>query len=115
MRNLGSSLSYPISINHGASVVTIDDDWSGHILIEQIYDGLRRARKTRDTGHEPLTPPTSGSQGENSMVEAAMFLGFQQVDGTEIYQATASQIAALMTAARDQGRLEALQDKKQQG
>ena len=44
-----------------------------------------------------------------------MFLGFQQVEGADIYQATASQIAALMTAARDQGRLEALQDKKQQG
>lgn len=31
-------------IHHGSAVIKISDDWSGHVLIEQIYDGLRRAR-----------------------------------------------------------------------
>lgn len=102
--------STPFEVHHGSSVVTIADDWSGHVLIEQIYDGLRRARRSRDSGQTPLMSPAPGSQAENSMIETALFHGFQQIDGTPMYRATTRQIITLMTMAREQGRIEAIQD-----
>ncbi|KQP55099.1 hypothetical protein [Methylobacterium sp. Leaf108] len=103
-------MTFPIAIHHGASVITIDDDWSGHVLIEQIYVGLRRARTFRDTGRIPPASPSPGSEAENALIETALLHGFRRVEGTATYEATASQIAALMMAAREQGRAEASRD-----
>ena len=90
-------------------MLRIADDWSGHVLIERLYDGLRAARRSRDSGHTPPTPPAPGSEAENLTVEAALFHGFRPIDGTSDYRATARQIVALVHAAREQGRLDALE------
>lgn len=101
---------YPFEIYYGPNVIKIDDDWSGHVLIEQIYDGLRKARQSRDTGHVPLPAPVPGSQAENMMIETAMFYGFQPIDDMATFRATSNQIVALMMAALEQGRFEAAQE-----
>jgi len=95
-------------IHHGSTVLRIADDWSGHVLIERLYDGLREARRSRDIGHVPPTPPAPGSEAENLTVEAALFHGFRPLDGTAEYRATAQQIVALVHAAREQGRMDVL-------
>lgn len=97
--------AFPFEIHHGGAVVAIADDWSGHVLIEQIYEGLRRARRSRDAAHLPPTPPDPDGQAETAMVEMALLHGFRPLDETGIYQATASEIAALILAAREQGRM----------
>ncbi|WP_461656732.1 hypothetical protein [Methylorubrum aminovorans] len=115
MADIPGESPYPFEIHHGPNVIKIDDDWSGHVLVEQIYDGLRRARQSRDTGHVPLPVPASGSQAENMMIETAMFYGFRPIDGMATFQATSNQIVALMMAALEQGRFEALQEARTAG
>lgn len=110
MSDLADAAPCLFEIHHGSAVIRISDDWSGHILIEQIYDGLRQARQLRDAGHVGPASPAPGSEAANAMIETAMFHGFQRVGDTEAYHATADQIIALMMAAREQGRKETRQD-----
>jgi len=93
-------------VHHGSTVVRIADDWSGHVLIERLYTGLRAARAARDSGSAPLPAAAPGSGAESETIEAALFHGFRRVDDTPTYQATAEQIAALIRAAREEGRIE---------
>lgn len=88
-------------IQHGDAVVQIADDWSGHVLIEQIYDGLRQARRSRDEGRVPLVPPASGSEASNAIIEVAEACGFRPIEGAGAYRATAEQIVALVTMVRE--------------
>lgn len=99
-------------IHHGSTVLRVADDWSGHVLIERIYNGLREARRSRDVGHTVPTAPTPGSEAENLTVEAALFHGFRPIDGTADYRASAQQIVALVHAAREQGRMDVLQTRE---
>ena len=110
MNDKAGATPYLFEIHHGSTIIRIADDWSGHVLIERIYDGLRHARQSRDAGRVALAPPAPGSDAANAMVEVAMFHGFRQFEGTGTFRATADQIVALMTAAREQGREEILRD-----
>jgi len=106
MPDTSDTTPYLFELHHGSTVLRIADDWSGHVLIERIYNGLREARALRDSGLTPLAPPAIGSEAESLMIEAALFHGFRQVGDTPTYQATAQQIAALIVAAREQGRID---------
>lgn len=105
MTNPSSTTPCLFEIHHGETVIRIADDWSGHVLIEQLYNGLREARQSRDAGHAPLAPPAPGSEAANFMIEEAISQGFRQIDHMT-YQASADQIVALLTAAREHGRKE---------
>ncbi|WP_342150969.1 hypothetical protein [Methylorubrum sp. SB2] len=99
-------------IRHGDAVIRIADDWSGHVLIEQIYEGLRQARRSRDEGRAPLMPPAPGSEAANAIVEAAEFHGFRRIEGSDAYRASGEQIVALVTAMREKSLLETLSDRE---
>lgn len=99
-------------IHHGDAVIKIADDWSGHVLIEQIYDGLRQARHSRDEGRTPLMPPALGTEAANNIIEAAESHGFRQIEGDGGYRANAEQIVALVTRMQDKGAKAAVSDRE---
>ena len=79
-------------------------------MIEQIYEGLRRARRSRVEGRTPLMPPALGTEAANGIIEAAEFHGFRLIEGGGGYSASAEQIVALVTTMRDKGAKDAISD-----